>query len=420
MKIIQSYWSKPLLSANKSVEQNRFNGGWRNFRYCLLSMAYSCLTISRFYPEIELYTDDYGLKLLRDDLKLPYAKFHTDLNNINSIDPAFWAYGKIYTYSLQNKPFLHIDNDIFIWKKFSQEVMNAKVICQNVEWINPQNTNDYIDVMKYVCNKMQNVPDILRQSSVTYAGNMGIFGGNDIEFIHSYTAESMSCFNKMYDDMLASGNMKGKFNIIFEQLLLMEIAMMKGKQLDYLMEESDTSDISKYFTIESAQYEEKFVHCLGALKTSDFICEQIEYRMKYEYPRYYETILSYLDGFGMKFPENELSMEKYSEFSNVYSHIRCAKDREEIMNNYVVRLKDAYSVDNLEGKYFIVSSEGKRELKNWGKFLVFFNRSIKGEELSQYIYNENLLHGFTLERIRDCIFHLILQELYMTRFLEIV
>lgn len=90
MKIIQSFWSKPLFEANKDASQNRYNGGWINYRYCLLSMAYSCLTISRYYPNLELYTDTFGMNLFRDILRLPYHKFHVNLDDIANIDTSLW------------------------------------------------------------------------------------------------------------------------------------------------------------------------------------------------------------------------------------------------------------------------------------------------------------------------------------------
>ena len=110
MKIIQSFWTKPLFADEQNIYQNRYNGGWINYRYCLLSMAYSCLTISKVYPELEIYTDDYGLQLLGEELCLPYKVFHADLNAID-LDPALWAYAKMFTYSLQQESFLHVDNE---------------------------------------------------------------------------------------------------------------------------------------------------------------------------------------------------------------------------------------------------------------------------------------------------------------------
>ncbi len=68
MKIIQTFWSKPLFHSNQNVCQNRYQGGWLNYRYFLLSMAYSCLTISRHYPHLELYTDTFGKSLFKDIL----------------------------------------------------------------------------------------------------------------------------------------------------------------------------------------------------------------------------------------------------------------------------------------------------------------------------------------------------------------
>lgn len=122
MKIIQSFWTKPLFADEQNIYQNRYNGGWINYRYCLLSMAYSCLTISKVYPELEIYTDDYGLQLLGEELCLPYKVFHADLNAID-LDPALWAYAKMFTYSLQQESFLHVDNDIFIWGVFPDEII---------------------------------------------------------------------------------------------------------------------------------------------------------------------------------------------------------------------------------------------------------------------------------------------------------
>lgn len=87
------FLDKTSFADEQNIYQNRYNGGWINYRYCLLSMAYSCLTISKVYPELEIYTDDYGLQLLGEELCLPYKVFHADLNAID-LDPALWAYAK--------------------------------------------------------------------------------------------------------------------------------------------------------------------------------------------------------------------------------------------------------------------------------------------------------------------------------------
>lgn len=89
MKIIQTFWSKPLFHSNQNVCQNRYQGGWLNYRYFLLSMAYSCLTISRYYPHLELYTDTFGKSLFKDILQLPYYRYHTILDDLSEVDEDF-------------------------------------------------------------------------------------------------------------------------------------------------------------------------------------------------------------------------------------------------------------------------------------------------------------------------------------------
>lgn len=182
MKIIQSFWTKPLFADEQNIYQNRYNGGWINYRYCLLSMAYSCLTISKVYPELEIYTDDYGLQLLGEELCLPYKVFHADLNAID-LDPALWAYAKMFTYSLQQESFLHVDNDIFIWGVFPDEIIKARVACQNIEQIVPNSTDDYIRALGYMHKKFKSIPRIFSEGENTHAANMGIFGGNDLQFL---------------------------------------------------------------------------------------------------------------------------------------------------------------------------------------------------------------------------------------------
>jgi hypothetical protein len=66
MKIVQTLWTLPSLSdkSSKNILQNRLKGGWINQRYNYFSIAYSCLTLKKFYNKIELITDDFGEDLL--------------------------------------------------------------------------------------------------------------------------------------------------------------------------------------------------------------------------------------------------------------------------------------------------------------------------------------------------------------------
>ena len=132
MKIIHSYWSKPALYTGKGVKEKTF-GGWPSKKYEYMSWALSCLSFKKFYPNIELITDAYGKKTLVDELQLPYTSVKIELDVLNKYPTQLWALGKLHAYSLQEEPFIHVDNDIFIWRKFDDEIENAHLIAQHVD-----------------------------------------------------------------------------------------------------------------------------------------------------------------------------------------------------------------------------------------------------------------------------------------------
>lgn len=61
----------------------------------------------------------------------------------------------------------------------------------------------------------------------------------------------------------------------------------------------------------------------------------------------------------------------------------------------------------------------RHQLKNWGKLLLFFESAATGEEVCQYVMAQNLLPSISLEQLRQSVFHLIMQGLYMNKTLDL-
>ena len=123
MKIIQSFWS----GKNNDIRDNR---GWLSYEYHWLGWILSCNQIRKFYDEVELYTDSFGYEVLIEKLQLPYTKVHVVLDEMNEYPKDLWAIAKIKAYQLQDKPFLHVDGDVFIWEKFDEELLKQDIIVQ--------------------------------------------------------------------------------------------------------------------------------------------------------------------------------------------------------------------------------------------------------------------------------------------------
>jgi hypothetical protein len=108
MKIVQTFWSSPHPAAHTmgGVENT---GGWLSAEYHWQSWALSVLQLRQFYDEVELVTDAAGKAILIDVLALPYTSVQVVLDEALAAYPHdLWALAKIYAYSIQTEPFIHI------------------------------------------------------------------------------------------------------------------------------------------------------------------------------------------------------------------------------------------------------------------------------------------------------------------------
>src|SRR5690606_16040331 len=117
MKIIQSFWSKPSFHDKQDYTNARKFGGWLNFRYFLISTSFSCLTLRKHHKQIELYTDAVGHEIFINTLKLPYDDISLALNQLDNEDHKLWILGKVMAIRMQTRPFIHVDNDAYLWKQ---------------------------------------------------------------------------------------------------------------------------------------------------------------------------------------------------------------------------------------------------------------------------------------------------------------
>jgi len=130
MRIIQSFWSKPLRVSEDPSRAAKMNFGWPVRKYNYFSLALSCLQLASYYPDLELVTDDFGENLLIHKLQLPYKSVRSELNKLDDYHSGLWALGKIYSYSIQDGPFLHVDSDLFIFREFDRNIGSARLVAQ--------------------------------------------------------------------------------------------------------------------------------------------------------------------------------------------------------------------------------------------------------------------------------------------------
>jgi hypothetical protein len=106
MRIVQTFWTA-------GRDPLKYSFGWSHPEYNLMSWALSCLSLREHYDEVALYTDQEGYDVLINKLHLPYTEVNVVYDKTLCL-PQHWAYAKIKTYSMQTKPFLHVDGDVYL------------------------------------------------------------------------------------------------------------------------------------------------------------------------------------------------------------------------------------------------------------------------------------------------------------------
>ncbi|MFY0629894.1 MAG: hypothetical protein JXR05_05895 [Flavobacteriaceae bacterium] len=282
MKIVQTFWS----GNKKHLLQDSF--GWHNSTYHVQSWALSCQLLRRLYSNVELYTDRAGHDLLIKKLKLPYTRVHIVLDELNHYPSSVWALSKIRTYSLQESPFIHIDGDVFLWKKFDERLSTSKLLVQNREI-----GNKYINSSwNAIENNLKFIPnDILRHRQKKHSVNVynfGIFGGQDLGFIKEYSKKAFEFVDKNLERLKSINGFN--FNIYFEQYLF--YCMAQQQSITTYFEEDFIADQYKGFAnFEEVTLSKNYLHLLGDFKKKEEVCKKMSRQLSVEFPEQYLKIL---------------------------------------------------------------------------------------------------------------------------------
>jgi uncharacterized protein DUF6734 len=291
MKIVHSFWSKPALKRDKGNE--KINGGWRHEKYNYMSWALSCLSFKKQYKNIELVTDAKGKKLLVDTLKLPYTSVRVELDVLNHYPSELWAAGKLFAYSLQNEPFIHVDGDVYVWQKFKKELESAPLIGQHLERVEGHYNYGINQIRKHGFSLLPEFEKDFQKQKKFNATNAGILGGNNVDFFKEYVERAFWFINKNLHKMDAT-IIGANYALIYEQYLFSVLARIKKIKVHHYIEDNG-EDIGQVTNFKRKYGENKFVHLLGESKTVFANCRELEMQLRCEYPEYHENIMDFLN-----------------------------------------------------------------------------------------------------------------------------
>jgi hypothetical protein len=297
MRAVWSFWSKPFAW--------HYRARWLSHKQHLLSWVLSVETARRHFPEVALYTDDAGAAMLVDGLGLTFDHVSLELNALGDRNPRWWCLGKTYTYRLQEAPFVHLDNDVFLWKPLPPAMARAGVIAQNPEFFadgvffyRPEAVDR---VLKGVHDGW--VPrewEWFRAFGERQRGECcGILGGNAIAFIAHYANQAI----KMIEHPLNRAGWEIldrdiNRNVHVEQYLLSACleyhwnrprSRFNDVEIAYLFESSRAAHIPD--EAERVGY----THLMGNTKLDPEINQRLEGRVRRDFPEFYERCVALSD-----------------------------------------------------------------------------------------------------------------------------
>ena len=287
MRAVWSFWSLPF---------NTYYGGvWHKPLHHLLAWGLSLRNAAKYYPDTALVTDTPGRKLLIDQLGLPFSTVSTELDSLAHADPGWWALGKLVAYAQQDRPFLHLDSDVFLWKPLPLRLTSSPVFTQNLEGFH-ENDHYYHpqDIEWAFAQEALTLPIEWRWTRASRSffpsDCCGILGGSNVAFLRHFAKTALELvLAPKHANVWARLADKRGYNIVVEQFFLSACAEFHQAhpQSPY-----SSVQIARLFPSWSDCYDLNhaarlgYTHLMSDAKSAPAVGERLEARMRREDPMY--------------------------------------------------------------------------------------------------------------------------------------
>jgi len=295
MRSVWSFWSKPW--------REHSGWSWLSEKHHLLAWILSFETARKHYTKTSLVTDDAGVKMLVNGLGLPFGIVSTALNALSGHDPTFWMLGKLYAYREQREPFVHLDTDVFLWKRLPAELECAPVFAQNPQYFSQGGGHPKIyEVLRLLREQTHGwIPKewewALSFGSPQRSESCGIMGGNHIDFIHYYSDSAIKLVEDPRNETgWSSVGNKFDYNTAVEEYHLAACVDFHRNRPDSPYREVGIRYVFDSFAQAfnpNIAAKLGFTHLLVEAKRKKVLAERLEQRVKRDYPKQYERCIHF-------------------------------------------------------------------------------------------------------------------------------
>jgi len=247
--------------------------GYRNAEELLDSLLLSSFTSGKHFESCELYCDSRFENIIKEDgRQFPFTKIIPCLDELdNWLFEKNWAYAKVYVYSLQNGPFVHLDCDAIICDGLPPALLDKKFIFQQKEMLYKEAFGFYTSAYKEA--KRLGLLSVKHNDIPDYAMNMGLFACLDKNYlplvkeyatlILLYLKNQQHNYDKIY--------FKNEQPMLFEQLFIMNVLFDNGLKEDddfatFISDDNKNTFLPLY----------RYAHFFRAIKRSEIVTQAIK------------------------------------------------------------------------------------------------------------------------------------------------
>lgn len=284
-RAVWSFWSKPYIAFHQRA--------WLSPKHHLLSWILSVRKAEAYFPETVLITDDFGAELLIDKLGLQFWSVSRELNQLRDEDPCWWTLGKLHAYKCQSEPFVHIDNDVFLWQELPARLTSFPVFAQNPERFRYGFGAYRPDLWDQIIGPEGWLPPEW-QWYTRRRGNVavccGIVGGCNTAFVRHYANTAVRMIERNREKLASlTATEKLGSNILVEQYLLAACIEHRLRQSN---SSSEPVQIGYLFDSDEAAATDAdahgYTHLIAGAKRNPTLCAKLERRVRSEYPVEYQ------------------------------------------------------------------------------------------------------------------------------------
>ena len=239
--------------------------------------------------------------MLIDGLGLQFGTVSLALNRLANHDPHWWAIGKLCAYAAQDEPFIHIDNDVFLWEPLPQALEEAPVFAQHPEYSSygasfyrPESIE--YDIRRYGGWMPKEFEHYMPIGGVLKIENCGIVGGTRTDFIRHYAGQAIRFIEHPANQRVWEQRPRREEDFVTcEQLMLSAcVAYHQGRT------DSPFADIAIAYLFPSHEdahthaNERGYTHLASDSKRNPGLCAHLERAVAQEFPVHYQRCLDFL------------------------------------------------------------------------------------------------------------------------------